>query len=236
MPCYTGRIDLGTTASLLQESMALVQEGIRVSFGDQRGNSMIGHARDMMIAQFLASEATHYFSIDDDIVWPTGTMKKLIDHGVEFVAGIYPMRADPLGFHCRFLADRPELRGDPEHPTLLEVDGVPGGFSCISRHAIEQMVIKYPEKRFADRTAPKGFAWALYDNLHEGDLYFGEDYSFCLRYRRIGGRIFVDPEITMSHVGTKAFTGSFGEWLRNRPPTAEPILELVPEPEVSAAA
>lgn len=236
MPCYTGRVDLGTTASLLKETASLARSGINVSFGDQRGNSMISHARDMMLAQFLASEATHYFAIDDDIVWPEGTIQRLLDHGVDFVAGIYPMRADPLGFHCRFLTDRAELRGDPEHPTLLEVDGVPGGFVCVSRHAVEQMVLKYPEKRFADRNAPKGYAWALYDNIHEGDLYFGEDYSFCLRWRRIGGRIFADPEIVMSHIGTKAFTGSFGEHLRTRPVPEPAAAEEPPQSEVSAAA
>jgi glycosyltransferase involved in cell wall biosynthesis len=220
-PCYTGRVDLGTMGSLLLELPRLGDAGIKVTFGDFRGNSMIAHARSWLLAQFLGTTATHIVFVDDDITWEPGAMLRLVEHGVDFVAGIYPMRSDPLGFHCRFLKDRPELKGDPEHPSLLEVDGVPAGFMCVSRHAVEQMVLKYPKSRFADASSPNGFAWALFDNIHEGDVYYGEDYSFCLRHRRIGGRIFVDPEMKMSHVGMKAFTGSFGQWLKDRPAPVE---------------
>lgn len=217
MPSYTGRVDVGTFASFLKELPLLGEAGIKTSFADQRGNSMIAHARDMIVAQFMASEATDLVFVDDDITWEPGALLKLLRYPVDFVAGIYPMRADPIGFNCRFLTDRPELRGDPEHPTLLEVDAVPAGFMRVTRRVVEQMVLKYPEKRFADRNAPKGYGWALFDNIHEGDLYFGEDYSFCQRWRRIGGRIFVDPELTLSHIGAKAFSGSFGQWLKDRP-------------------
>jgi hypothetical protein len=43
-----------------------------------------------------------------------------------------------------------------------------------------------------------------------------EDYSFCQRWRDIGGQVWADPNIRMAHVGTKTFDGHFGEWLRGR--------------------
>lgn len=214
IPCYTGKVDMGTLASLISEMPHLSQAGIGITFGDQRGNSMIAHGRDMMLAQFLASDATDLVFIDDDVTWDAGALTRLLQWPVDMVAGIYPMKTEPENYSCRFL---PGPLSSPEGlQGLLEVDGVPAGFLRVTRSACEQMVLKYPEKRFADKNAPKGYAWALFDNIHEGDTYFGEDYSFCRRYRAIGGKVYVQPEIVMGHVGPKAFVGSFGKWLRDR--------------------
>ena len=215
IPCYTGRVDIGTMSCLIDEMFVLNGAGVRVTLADERGNSMIAHSRDMIVSKFLATEATDLFFLDDDVTWERGAMLKLLNYPVDMVAGIYPQRAEPTHFHTRFM-DKPDLRGDPDNPSLLEVEGVPAGFVRISRHCLEQMVLKYPEKRFADKHAPKGYAWALFDNIHEGDVYFGEDYSFCRRWRQIGGRVFTDPEIEMGHVGPKHFAGKFGDWLKSR--------------------
>jgi hypothetical protein len=215
IPCYTGRVDIGTMSCLIDEIFVLNGAGVRVTLADERGNSMIAHSRNMIAAKFMASDATDLFFLDDDVTWERGAMLRLLNYSVDVVAGIYPQRAEPLHFHTRFM-DKPELRGDADNPSLLEVEGVPAGFVRVSRNCIEQMVLSYPEKRFANKLAPKGFAWALFDNIHEGDLYFGEDYSFCRRWRQIGGRVFVDPAIDMGHIGPKHFAGNFGDWLKSR--------------------
>lgn len=214
IPCYTGKVDMGTMASLIAELPHISQAGINITFGDQRGNSMIAHGRDMMLAQFLASEATDVVFIDDDVTWEAGALTKLLSWPVEMVAGIYPSKTEPVNYFCRYLSG--ELRSPEGLQGLIEVESVPAGFMRATRRAVEQMVLKYPEKRFRDSNAPKGYAWALFDNIHEGDDYYGEDYSFCRRYRAIGGKVYVQPEIPMGHVGQKAFVGNFGVWLRNR--------------------
>lgn len=214
IPCYTGKVDMGTMASLIAELPHLSQAGINVTFGDQRGNSMIAHGRDMLLAQFMASKATDIVFVDDDVTWEAGALTKLLSWPVDIVAGIYPTKTEPMTFFTRFLGG--ELRSPEGLQGLLEVEAVPAGFMRITRNAVEQMVLKYPEKRFRDHNAPKGYAWALFDNIHEGDDYYGEDYSFCRRFRAIGGKVYVQPEIIMGHVGPKAFVGSFGKWLRDR--------------------
>jgi hypothetical protein len=175
---------------------------------------MIAHSRDMICAKFLASDATDLVMIDSDVVWPDGTLTRLVDHPVDIVAGLYPRRADPLAFHVRYI-DKPELHADPD-TGLLEVEGVPAGFLRITRDALSRMVAAYASKRFADKHAPGGFAHALFDNIHEGDAYYGEDYSFCRRWRDIGGKVWIDPNMTLTHIGFKGFTGSVGDWLRAR--------------------
>ena len=93
---------------------------------------------------------------------------------------LYPRRADPLNFHVRHMQDSTELRAvDPAtgmwitepNTGLIEVEGVPMGFTRITRSCVERMVAAYPHKRFADKLAPGGFSRALFDNIHEGDVY-----------------------------------------------------------------
>lgn len=216
MPCYTGTIHTGTFRCVLNDILELAAAGIKVTVQDEAGNAMIGHARSLFCAMFLGTDATDLVFIDHDVTWEPGALLRLLSHPVEMVAGIYPKRADPLGFNVRYMQDRKELWADPA-TGLLEVEGVPAGMFRISRTALEKMVVAYPEKRFADHHAPKGFAWALFDNIHEGDAYFGEDYSFCRRWRQIGGQVWADPNIEMGHIGNKKFTGNFGKWLKDRP-------------------
>jgi hypothetical protein len=44
----------------------------------------------------------------------------------------------------------------------------------------------------------------------------GEDYAFCRRWTDMGGKVWVNPEIKMGHVGYKTFQGHLGDWLRSR--------------------
>jgi hypothetical protein len=47
-----------------------------------------------------------------------------------------------------------------------------------------------------------------------------EDYAFCDRWRELGGRVFIDPSVRLSHVGEKAYAGVIAELLR--PPAGTP--------------
>lgn len=214
LPCYTGTIHLGTFHSIIQDIAILNGQGVAVRVHEEAGNAMIAHGRSVLLAQFLASDCTDLFFIDDDVQWEPGGIPRLLKYPVDIVAGIYPRRADPLGFNCRYIYDRPEIWSN--EMGLIEVEGVPAGFTRITRACIEKMVAAYPEKRFRCKDAPNGHAWALFDNIHEGEDYYGEDYSFCRRFFKIGGKIWVDPNIGMGHVGNKMFWGKFGDWLKSR--------------------
>ena len=216
VPAYTGQVHLGTMRSLMTDMLLLAERGDRVTIFDESGNAMIAHARDMIVASFLAGEGTDLVFVDSDVFWEAGAILQLVDADVDFVAGIYPQRKDPEGYSVRWIAERGELWADPE-TGLLEVEGVPAGFLRVTRAALEKMVAAYPDKRFTDPNAPNGEAWALFDNIHVGAEYWGEDFSFCRRWRAIGGKVWLDPELELHHVGYKTFSGRIGDWLRRRP-------------------
>lgn len=213
VPAYTGQIHIETMRSIIAGMLALMNRGDKVTLWDESGNAMISHCRDLILAKFLASDATDIVFIDSDVVFSGESFLQLVDHPVDFVAGIYPQRRDPINYCVLWDTEKPELQAVDG---LLEVVGVPAGFMRLSRRCVERMTAHYIDKQFDDGNAPNGYATALFDNIHEGRMYFGEDFSFCKRWRDIGGKVWIDPEIRMGHIGNKTFDGHLGNYLKGR--------------------
>lgn len=224
LPAYTGQLHVGTMRSLLASVLALADRGIKVTLDDECGNGLIADARGLMVARFLASDATDMLFIDHDVVWSPETLLKLLDAPVDFRAGIYPSRSDPISYAVRWCAEKPYLINDPE-TKMLEVAGVPGGFMMLSRTVAERMTAHYTDLNFYCGHAPNKTICGLFepywlrDVEHAGvtcNVKLGEDFSFCQRWRDIGGKVWIDPDLTFGHVGFKTFEGRLGDWLRQR--------------------
>lgn len=201
--------------SIISDMLLLTDRGDKVTIFDESGNAMIGDCRGLIVAKFLESDATDLVFIDSDVAWEGGGLVKLVDHPVDFAAAIYPQRRDPQAYCVQWIQDRPDLIADPE-TGLLEVEGVPAGFMRLSRAMLEKMTEHYSDTAFYCEQAPNRTAHDLFGAYRIGKLKFGEDYSFCRRWREIGGKVWVDPEISMGHTGYKTFTGSLGGWLKSR--------------------
>lgn len=213
IPAYTGQIHLGTMRSILTDLLTLQERGDMVTIYDECGNALLADGRAVMVAKFLDAGATDLVFVDSDVIWEAGALIKLVDAPVDFVVGVYPQRKDPIAYSVQWVPDRDELWAENG---LLEVAGVPFGFARLTRGAIERMIDAYPETEFYVETMQDTKVYALFESWRDGNIKFGEDYSFCRRWREIGGNIWIDPEILMGHVGFKTFMGSIGQWLRNR--------------------
>ncbi len=224
LPAYTGQIHLGTMRSIIADMLAFADRGDKVTIFDESGNAMIGDCRGLIVAKFLESQdGTDLVFVDSDVAWEAGSLLNLVDRPVDFCAAIYPQRKDPINYCVQWIQERAELWADPE-TGLLEVAGVPAGCMRLSRGMLERMVTAYPETAFHCAEAKDNTVWDLfgaYRDPADRRIKYGEDYSFCRRWRDLGGRIWIDPEIRMGHVGFKTFMGSIGEWLRMRPANRE---------------
>lgn len=214
IPAYTGTIHLGTFRSLFTDLLALQERGDSWEVHDECGNALIADARALIVAQFLASDCDTLVFIDSDVSWEAGALLKLVDYPVDMVAGIYPQRKDPINY-CVKWKGTGELWADPT-TGLLEVEGVPAGFMKLSRKQLEAMVEQYPDTEFYVENAPDQKAWALFCDYRIGKHKMGEDYAFCRRWVDMGGKVWIDPEIKMGHIGNKTFVGHLGDWLRSR--------------------
>ena len=212
IPAYTGQIHLGTMRSLMTDILTLQHRGDAFMVHDECGNALIADARAVIVAEFLASDCDKLVFVDSDVCWEAGALVRLLDRKEDFVAGIYPQRKDPINYCVKWL-NKPELHAVDG---LLEVAGVPAGFMCLSRDMLEKMVAQYPDSEFYCETAPGERAWALFADYRIGKHKMGEDYAFCRRWTDMGGKVWIDPEIKMGHVGYKTFQGHIGNWLKSR--------------------
>jgi hypothetical protein len=217
MPVYTGTVHIGTMHSLIDDLIALVARGDKFTLVDDIGNALIADCRGVIATNFYHSDCDQLIFVDSDVCWERGSLLRLIDHPVDLVGGIYPSRVEPVQYMVKYL-DRPELWADPQ-TGLLEVEAIPAGFTKISRNCIEKMIKAFPEKYFHGSAKDNEF-YPLFDSyvVDRNGLKFkhGEDYSFCYKWISIGGKVWVDPEIGMGHVGLKVFEGHLGNYLRNR--------------------
>lgn len=215
MPAYTGVVCMGTMRSLMTDLINIVSRGDRFTFVDDIGNALIADCRGVIATNFYHSDCDELVFIDSDVAWEAGALLRLIDHPVDLVAGIYPTRADPIKYPVAYL-DKPELWADPE-TGLLEVAHVPTGFMKISRNCIKKMIQAYPQTFHHDMAKDKKF-WPLFESYIDHDLgwKYGEDFSFCKKWKEIGGQVWCDPEIKMGHIGLKVFEGHLGNWLKSR--------------------
>lgn len=217
IPAYTGQIHLGTMRSLQTDLFALARRGDSATVHDECGNALIADARALIVSQFLAGDADQLVFVDSDVLWEAGALVRLLDHPVDFVAGIYPQRRDPINYCVSWDPSREELWAD-ENTGLVEVHGVPAGFMKLTRKMLERMSDAYRDLTFYCEQAPDHKAVALFSDYWFEEngtrLKLGEDYAFCRRWRDLGGSVWIDPEIKMGHVGYKTFEGHLGNYLR----------------------
>lgn len=177
------------------------------------GDSMLPKVRNFYVADFLASNCTDLIMLDDDLKWEDGAIMRLLSHDCEVVGGVYPKREEPKTYPVKLL---PGQLVDPK-TGLLEVQFLPTGFLRITRSCLERMVAAYPHLAYYDKDAPGETAHALFwFDLHpdpeNGRLTcWGEDFTFCRRWRDIGGKVMADTLLHFFHMGGKGYQGCYAE-------------------------
>jgi len=97
---------------------------------------------------------------------------------------------------------------------MLEVRHLATGFMMIRRETIETMMKAFPSTKYVDdvgflKSEENEFAYALFDCGVEEGHYFSEDWLFSQRWRNMGGKIYVNATINLTHTGLQDFNGSF---------------------------
>jgi hypothetical protein len=67
-----------------------------------------------------------------------------------------------------------------------------------------------PKSGLRHEAAQSPNLFALFDCIidHETGAYLSEDYSFCRRWRQIGGEIWIDGASNLTHTGPYEFVGN----------------------------
>ncbi len=229
-PCFGGMV----TQRYMQSTLGLLllgqTRGFHVSIELLGYDSLIQRSRNTLLAKFLDSPtATHLLFIDADIGFDPAQVERMLAFGQDIVAGMYPLKLIDWGNAAMQRAQAGEsletapirFVGTPCEGAEFErsegfVTGLYGGtgFMMIRREALTRMIAAYPKTRYT-ATHTRSTArrsnnlYALFDCMIEPETghYLSEDYTFCRRWRDIGGRIWLDPTGTLYHVGPHDFVG-----------------------------
>jgi hypothetical protein len=97
---------------------------------------------------------------------------------------------------------------------LAKVKHLATGFMMIKRSVIEKMSKAFPSTKYVDdvnflRPEENEFAYALFDCGVEEGHYFSEDWLFCHRWTKMGGSIWIDVSIALTHTGIEDYKGCY---------------------------
>lgn len=211
IPCYSGAVSVDTVRSLLQEQMVAQAAGIDFQAVFLPGCSLITMARNQIAQDFLNSDADKLVFIDDDVSWEPGAVLKLAAHNADFVGGAYRLKCDEECYPVEWLELGKPLQAQDG---LLSVAHIPGGFMCLTRAVFNRLRIAFPVRHYTHH----GFAGHAYFSAPFADgRLWGEDSRFCHDWREIGGEVWLDPELSLTHHdGRQAYLGHLGNFLRSR--------------------
>lgn len=217
-----GKPELKMIVNLYQAILSCREHKVRIFFNEN--DSLISRARNLHLSVFLDEYKDHdyFMSIDSDIEIANcsadnNIFKKLIDHNVDFVGGLYALK-NPGAKQCSSVmmgAQAPQYNSG-----LIEVRWLSSGCWCIKRSAIEKMVQAYPELTYdADGTSVGKKVYGLYIpmlyDLKKEDFpnvtlpfrkYLSEDWAFCERWKSLGGKMYADTSIVLKHIGRHEYT------------------------------
>jgi GT2 family glycosyltransferase len=164
-----------------------------------------------LVADFLKSDADTLLFVDADVVVTADAVLRLLALSLDkdITAGIYPRRGmDRKFFLDYYLDEQGALEFDKNG--LLRVKRIGTGFMMIQRHVLETMIAKHPEWNYFNNVDNRTDS-AIFDLKIVNGEYYGEDYLFCDRATEDGFTVYLDPSISLPHVGQEKFIRDFIE-------------------------
>jgi hypothetical protein len=206
-PTLDGRLHAGCVATVMQLQKLCIEEGISFTWKVLAGNSILPLARNELAKQFLDTKATHLFMIDSDIQVDPRHILYLLSHD-RMVSALPCSKREVLwnrlgefisAYPNTSLEMYPALIAEGNFSTeedVFKVDEfgfakvlkVGTGAMMVKREVFEKMIAESPDNYF-NTTQGKLHQFFSYSQDNETKTQYGEDYTFCNTWRKLGGEI-----------------------------------------------
>lgn len=210
--------DAALTAFMWETQTNLAAKGIAADLFIIAGHCHVDDSRNYLVWEFLRTQCTDFLFIDADTMSSEDAVSTILSFDRDVVAGLYPYKGDILDFPVRLLDyNKPPVY---EADGCIKIDAAPTGFLRIRRAAMEKVERSVPgywnkevTKDSGERPVPLIFERTLevtgeFEGRPVGDRW-GGDYSFCRKWKALGGDVYAYPSLGFRHYGTKAYAGKF---------------------------
>ena len=236
IPCYGGMVGAPLFRSFVRMSNMFTQYGVNYTMSSIDNESLVTRARNTLLAHFLADQScTHLFFIDADIDYKPEDVFRMLHWDKDVVCGAYPKKGiqwrdvskaaqnqipvEELEFHSSNYVVN--MKHDDAGNAILDSAGnvqlLDGGtgFMCIKRDVLIKMTEHYRQLKYKNDMpnldpAVADCSYSIFDTMHDPDTnrYLSEDYTFCRRWQKMGGEIWLDPRTSLNHWGGYCFRGN----------------------------
>jgi hypothetical protein len=205
MPVGSGSIPWPTAVSLMSTVRVLDQEKIPVRIVAPVGCSVVTWARSAVVGAFLASECTHLFWVDADMVWTPNDFIRLLGFAAshDVIGAAYALKKDPPQVFVNAVGENDERTVNGHGNVQVKSLGL--GFTIVRREPLEKLVSTKPILRdtLNGYECRDVFRLGRRDNGNA----IGEDVAFFEDLAALGYDIWLDPSIQLGHIGPKTYTG-----------------------------
>lgn len=213
LPAYDFKVSLKLAVSLARFAQEAPKHGISVQIGSICGCSVVSRARNLLVKDLLESDCTELLFIDSDINFEPEAIFRLMAWGSDEKKGIVAAVPRVRDVNKVYIAD---LEYDENRELtmnrqgLVRAERVATAFMWVNRKVFEDLVEANPEWTYWDKRAGKNLS-AVFDFKVTPEGYIGEDFLFCDRAREAGYEVWIDPTISLGHMGVQEYTGNFGD-------------------------
>ena len=207
-PMATGRPEYPYNSALDQTKQLIRQYGGKVECFNTIGVSDIYYARSKLFGAFLRNtQFTHMIMIDDDMGFTPEDVIWFLLLQRDMIAAIGPKKKYPIEYAWNMTDENGKLWPliHELETNVCEVPFAGAAFMMISRGCAEKIATAYPELEYDLEDTVE---YSVFDSIIINRRRFSEDYAFCLRWRKLGGKVYVKMDVTLTHTGSHTFTGN----------------------------
>jgi len=199
-PMYGGNCTSAYFQSALNLKEFFTESKFEHDFLITTNESLIQRARNTSVATFLKTDYERLLFIDADIDFKVEDVLRLWELDEDVAVAAYSMKRPDKPLSAWEKGKLVEIKG---RKAPFEVDYAGTGFFMVKRDVFIKMMEAYPERKHIEGHVDDCFAW--YDprvqKIGYESLYLSEDYAMCYDWRKIGGKIILDPTIKLGHIG-----------------------------------
>jgi hypothetical protein len=195
-PAYGGMVAAGFHRSLLTSTIELLAEGIALESEILENQSLLPLARNTLLNEAYKRKPDDIIWIDNDMVWEPDAIRQLLKHDVDVVGSACRKKIpDNVQFNFQLFKDKPY---EPNDKGLIEVRRLGTGFLRMSRRAYTTLWEN--EKKYEIQGVVGSNVFEI--GIWQGRELLSEDFIVCEKLVNHGIKIFIDPTLTVGHIGT----------------------------------
>jgi hypothetical protein len=198
-PCLDGRVDAWFVNSLYESTKLGIENNIMFQPVFLAYESILPMARNELLNLAYTNRYDDMVFIDDDQEWEAKYLVELVKSPKDVIALPVVNKGDKkLEYNIFGLEKGADVDG------YLKIGRCGTGFLKLSSAVVRDLWDSNPVCEFRGKSLKM---ICEYENINNS--FRGEDITLCEKIKELGYQIWLNPNHTVSHIGTKKFKGNF---------------------------